>query len=107
MRREDLGESREGFARLDLKASERVLLAGLVAAVPTVALIQLDGAGVGAVNLVVGGILYLVVYLTSSPILGAVDKQDLENMRTLFGGTLVARLVNPVFNYVSKLLSAK
>jgi O-antigen/teichoic acid export membrane protein len=95
-------------AQLDLKAGGRVLLAGLVAAVPTMALIQFDMAGVGAINLVVGGLLYLVVYLTLIPILGAVGKQDVENMRTLVGGgTLVARLLNPVFGYVSKLLSAK
>ena len=95
-------------ARLDLKASGRVLFAGLVAAAPTVALIQFDGAGVGVINLVVGGLLYLVVYLTLVPILGAVDRQDVENLRTLLGSTrLVARLTNPVFGYVSKLLPAK
>jgi hypothetical protein len=95
-------------AQLDLKTGGRVLLAGLVAAVPTMALIQFDMAGVGAINLVVGGLLYLVVYLTLIPILGAVDRQDVENMRTLVGsGTLVARLLNPIFGYVSKLLSGK
>jgi hypothetical protein len=57
-------------------------------------LIQLDGAGVGVLNLVVGGLLYLVVYLTLAPILGAVEKQD------------IAVLVNPVLDYESKLLSA-
>jgi stage V sporulation protein B len=95
-------------ARLDLTASGRVLFAGLVAAAPAVALIQLDGAGVGATNLLVGGALYLVVYLTLIPIVRAVDRQDLENLRTLLGSTrLVARLTNPVFAYVSKLLPAK
>jgi O-antigen/teichoic acid export membrane protein len=93
-------------ARLDLKASGRVLLAALAAAVPTVGLIQFDGAGVGVINLVVGGLLYLVVYLTLAPILGGVEKQDILNLRTLLGGTrIVAVLVNPVFDYESKLLS--
>jgi O-antigen/teichoic acid export membrane protein len=94
-------------ARPDLRASGRVLLAALGAAVPTLGLIQLDGAGVGIVNLVVGGLLYLGVYLTLAPILGAVEKQDILNLRTLLGGTrIVAVLVNPVFDYESKLLSA-
>jgi O-antigen/teichoic acid export membrane protein len=93
-------------ARPDLGAGARILLAALGAAVPTLGLIQLDGAGVGVVNLVVGGLLYLVVYLTLSPILGAVEKQDILNLRTLLGGTrIVAVLVNPVFDYESKLLS--
>ena len=43
----------------------------LRAAIPTIVLIQLGGAGVGVVNLVVGGLLYLGVYLTLAPILGA------------------------------------
>ena len=77
------------------------------AAVPTLGLIQLGGAGVGVVNLVVGGLLYLGVYLTLAPILGAVEQQDILNLRTLLGETrIVALLVNPVFDYESKLLSA-
>ena len=93
-------------ARPDLRASGRIILAALGAAVPTVGLIQLDGAGVGVVNLIVGGLLYLVVYLTLAPILGAVDKQDIVNLRTLLGGTrIVSTVVNPVFDYESKLLS--
>jgi O-antigen/teichoic acid export membrane protein len=94
-------------ARPDLRAGGKILLAALAAAIPTIVLIQLDGAGIGVVNLVVGGLLYLGVYLTLAPILGAVEKQDILNLRTLLGGTrIVAVLVNPVFDYESKLLSA-
>ena len=47
------------------------------------------------------------VYLTLAPMLGAVGKQDILNLRTLLGGTrMVAVLVNPMFDYESKLLSA-
>jgi len=93
--------------RPDLRASGRILLAALGAAVPTLGLVQLDGAGVGVVNLVLGGLLYVGVYLNLAPILGAVEKQDILNLRTLLGGTrIVAVLVNPVFDYESKLLSA-
>ena len=42
-----------------------------------------------------------------APIFGAVEKQDILNLRTLLGGTrMVAVLVNPVFDYESKGLSA-
>jgi O-antigen/teichoic acid export membrane protein len=95
-------------AHPDLRASGRVLLAAFLAAVPTVALIQLDGAGVGAVNLIVGGILYLAVYLHLVPTLGAVDKQDILNLRTLLGSTRgVAKLAGPLFDYELRLLSMK
>jgi hypothetical protein len=92
-------------ARPDLRASGRILLAALGAAVPTLGLIQLDDEGVSVVNLVVGGLLYLVVYLTLAPILGAVEKQGILNLRTLGGTRIVALLVNPIFDYESKLLS--
>lgn len=95
-------------ARPDLGASGRILLAALGAAVPTVGLILLDGAGVGVVNLIVGGLQYFLVYLTLAPIVGAVDKQDVINLKTLLGGTrIVAVLLNPVFDYEMRLLSAK
>jgi O-antigen/teichoic acid export membrane protein len=94
------------YARPNLRVGKRILLAAFAAAVPTIALIQLDRLGVGAVNLIVGGLLYVLVYLTLAPILGAVSKQDILNLRTLLSSTrVVAKLVNPVFSYESKLLS--
>ena len=81
---------------------EKILLAALGAAALTLGFIQLDGAGVGVVNLVIGGLLYLGVYLTLAPILGAVEKQDILNLRTLLGGTrTVAVLLDPVFDHES------
>jgi len=67
----------------DLKASGRILIAALVAVVPTVALIQLHLTVVGVMNLVVGGLLYLLMYLTLAPVMGAVDKFDVTNLRTV------------------------
>jgi len=94
-------------ARPDLKAGGRILLAALAAAVPTLGLIELDGAGTGAVNLIVGGLLYLLLYLTLAPILGAVDKQDILNLRTLLSGTrAVSTLLKPVLDFELKLVSS-
>lgn len=49
------------------------------------ALIQLDGFGTGALNLILGGFLYLVAYLTLAPIMSAVEKQDNANLRAMLG----------------------
>jgi O-antigen/teichoic acid export membrane protein len=93
--------------RPDLRAGARILLAALGAAVPTLGFIQLEGAGVGVVNLIVGGLLYVVAYLTLAPILGAVDKQDIANLRAMLRRTrIVTRLASPVLTYEAKLLSA-
>jgi O-antigen/teichoic acid export membrane protein len=67
----------------DLRAGGRILIAALVAAVPAVALIQLHLTAVGVVNLVAGGLLYLLAYLTLAPVMGAVDKFDVTNLRTI------------------------
>jgi O-antigen/teichoic acid export membrane protein len=70
-------------AQPDLKASGRIVLAALAAAVPAVAPVQLHLTAVGVVNLVAGGLLYLLTYLTLAPVLGAVDKFDIINLRTI------------------------
>jgi putative peptidoglycan lipid II flippase len=67
----------------DLRAGGRILLAAFAAAVPTIALIQLHLTETGVVNLIAGGFLYLFAYLTLAPIIGAVDKFDITNLRTM------------------------
>lgn len=94
-------------ARPDVKASGRILVAALGAAIPTLALIQLDGAGVGLVNLVIGALFYVGIYLTLIPVLKAVSKQDIINLRTTIGKTrMVAAFTNPIFDYEDRLISA-
>lgn len=93
-------------ARPDLKASGRILLVSLGAAAPTIALIRPDAMGIGASNLIVGGLLFLVIYLTLAPIVGAIDKWDVSNLRSLlFRTRIVALLTSPIFDYEAKLLS--
>jgi hypothetical protein len=70
-------------ARPDLRASERVLIVALAAAVPAITLIQLHLTETGVVNLLAGGFLYALAYLTLAPVLGAVDKFDIVNLRTI------------------------
>ena len=70
-------------AQPDLKARGRILLAAFSAAIPTIILLQLYVTGMGMVNLIVGGLLYFITYLTSVPILGAVSKSDIDNLETI------------------------
>jgi O-antigen/teichoic acid export membrane protein len=79
--------SRKYDAGPDLRASGRILIAVLVAAVPVIALIELNPTGVGLENLVVGGLLYVFMYLTVAPILRAVDKFDVANLGTILSFT--------------------
>jgi len=75
-------------ARLDLGASGKVLVAAFAAAVPVIALTQSHLTGVGVGDLVSGGLLYLFAYLTLAPVVGALDKFDVINLRTILGFVL-------------------
>jgi stage V sporulation protein B len=94
-------------ARPDLNAGGRILLAALGAAVPTMVFIQADGMGVGVVNLIAGGLVYLAFYLSLAPLVGAVNNQDILNLKTLLGHTRpTSMLLSPIFEYEFRLLTA-
>jgi stage V sporulation protein B len=94
-------------ARPDLKASAKTLLAALIAAMPPIALLLSHMTGLGVVNLIIGGGLYLVTYLTLAPILAAVGKSDIDNLSTILSKTrIVATFARPVLGYEARILSA-
>jgi O-antigen/teichoic acid export membrane protein len=84
----------------DLAASGRILLAAVVAALPSIALLLLHATRPGAVNFFTGGALYLLIYLTLAPVLGAVGKQDIDNLKTILCRTrILATVVKPLLGY--------
>jgi len=59
------------------------------------------------VNLITGGVLYLVAYLTLAPVLGAIGESDIDNLETILCKTrIVATLAKPVLGYEARILSA-
>jgi stage V sporulation protein B len=94
-------------ARPDLGANARILLSSALAAAPPFALIQLHPAGLGLINLAVGGCLFLLTYLTLAPILGAVKAQDINNLTTILcRSRVLAMFVRPILIYETRILSA-
>jgi O-antigen/teichoic acid export membrane protein len=94
-------------ARPDLRASAKILLASLTAAAPSVALVQFYPNGLGLVNLVAGGCLFLSAYLTIAPILGAITLQDINNFETILcRSRAMAVVVKPVLAYETRILSS-
>ena len=56
--------------------------------------------------MVVGALLYLVAYLTLTPVLRVVDRHDLENLRQIFGKVRVLwPIVRLAIAYEDMLLS--
>ncbi len=94
-------------ARLDLGASVRILLASVVAAAPSVVVVQFHLVGIGALDLIAGGLLYLFAYLTVAPILGAVAPQDVINLGNILSKRrAVGILMKPLLAYEERILSA-
>jgi stage V sporulation protein B len=94
-------------ARPDTRSSARILLASLIAAIPAFALIQLYPRGLGLVNLAAGGCLFLLTYVTTTPILGAVKRQDIKNLTTILcRSRALAVFIRPLLAYQMRILSS-
>jgi len=93
-------------ARPDLGASARIFLASLIAAIPSVVLVELYVAGTGVIDFIVGGCLFLAAYLTLVPIL-AVKLQAIKNLEAILcKSRAVAPFAKPVLAYETRILSA-
>ena len=87
-------------ASIDWKASAKILLASIIAtAVTYFAVEQLHFSN--AVELVIGGVTFLLVYLVAAPLIRAVDKNDVENLREMLSGL---GPFSPIFNLPLKVI---
>jgi len=90
---------------LDLKASLKIYLASFLSAIPTLLFLQLSPLN-NLSNLIMGGSLFLLTYLTLTPITGAIHQPDLDNFKLMFSNLKILwPLLKPVLAYEAKLLS--
>jgi len=82
----------------------KVYLASTLSAAPTLLFLQLSPFQ-GLANVILGGFLFLLAYLTASPLLGAVRMSDIENLKLMLGRLKSARLLIPILAYEAKLAS--
>lgn len=81
-------------ATIDWVASAKILLASLIAGVFTHLLLsQLNYSYI--VELVVGGVAFLLAYLVAAPLIRAVNKRDVESLRQMLSGL---GPFSPIFN---------
>jgi hypothetical protein len=83
-------------------ASLKIYLASILSATPALLFLQLSPFK-GLANVILGGSLFLLAYLTASPLLGAVRMSDIENLRLILGRLKIARLLYPILAYEAKL----
>jgi O-antigen/teichoic acid export membrane protein len=73
--------------------SLRILLASAIAALVTYGFLSVFNV-FAFVNLVAGFVVFVAVYLDAAPIVGAVNKVDLDNLRSMFSGLgIVSKIV--------------
>jgi O-antigen/teichoic acid export membrane protein len=93
--------------KADFGASAKILLASALATV-TVYLFLFSFTAAYWVLLGGGAILFLAVYLISTPLVGAINQEDVNNLRTMFSGSgIISRLLEMPLKIIEKLLKTR
>ena len=93
--------------KVDLRNSARILLASLAAGAITCLFLNIFNAAAW-IMLAAGVLLFMVSYLVSAPLVGAVNQMDLNNLRAMFSGLgPVSKLLQIPLAIVETILKAK
>jgi O-antigen/teichoic acid export membrane protein len=78
---------------VDWGSSGKIFIASAIAAVTTYLSLDLIN-GAEWIRLVIGGTVFLAVYIFTAPIIGAISQSDINNLRTMFSGLgIISRLI--------------
>ncbi len=93
--------------RANFQSSARILAASAIAALtaylPTTLLNTANW-----IKLIIGLTIFLTVYVSGAPIIGAVSLNDINNLRTMFSGLgLISRIINLPLNIAEKAAQTK
>jgi O-antigen/teichoic acid export membrane protein len=92
--------------RIDFSSSFRVYLASFLSSIPTLLLSLYIQFYYRFIGLILYICVFLFLYFTLLPIVGAIEKSDVENIRLLFKSfRIIQPLIRPVLIYEYKLLS--
>lgn len=76
---------RNYHVKADLKSSGKVFAASLLASVLTYFSLSLLNAPY-LILLIVGGVVFVVVYLITAPVIGAINRVDIDNLKAMISG---------------------
>ena len=89
---------------LDLKASSRIYISSFLSTLPLLVFLHVSPLN-GLPNVIASGSLFLLIYLTLTPLIGAITHADLENLKLILSRIkIVWPLIRPVLAYEAKLL---
>jgi len=93
--------------KTDFLSSAKIFFAAALAALTVYAFFIFFTAAFW-VQLVLGSIIFLVVYLISAPIVGAINQIDIKNLRTMFSSLgLISKLIEIPLKILEKLLDMR
>ncbi len=93
--------------KADFKISAKILAASTLAAVVTYVFLGVFNAAAWMM-LTVGFVLFIVVYLVSAPLIGAVNQADVNNFRSMFAGLgVVSKLLEIPLKFVEQTLKLR
>ena len=89
----------------DTKSLIKIYLIGIASTVPSLLLLQTSMLP-GLVNVIVGGLLYLAIYVTLAPITGIVNNSELKTVNEVVQKIkLLAPIIKPLLRYQEKILN--
>jgi len=89
--------------KVDLKSSTKIFMASAIAAITTYLSLNFLATAVW-MRLMIGGIIFLGIYLFAAPMIGAVNQTDINNLKTMFSGLgIISKLVNIPFVMLEKI----
>jgi O-antigen/teichoic acid export membrane protein len=81
-------------AKADLKSSIRILMASAIASTTTYLILNVI-ASVDWIELAAGGATFLATYLITTPLIGAINQSDINNLKVMFSGLgIISKLLN-------------
>ena len=93
--------------KIDIDSSIRILTASAIAATASLLAINLT-AYTDWIELTIGTLTFAVTYLLAAPTIRAVNKNDINNLKTMFSGLgAISKLINIPLNFMEKLPNLK
>ena len=81
-------------AKPDFKISAKIFLAASIATMATYFALNLFASALWT-KLLIGGTIFLTLYIIMAPIIGAISQKDIQTLRTMFSGLgVISKLIN-------------
>ena len=90
-------------AKIDINSSMRIFTASAIAATASFLAINL-ATYADWIELTIGTLTFAATYLLAAPTIGAINKSDINNLKTMFSGLgAISKLINIPLNFMEKL----